>query len=67
MSDTSASNIPIKLLSEALSEPIINTYKAGGLGLALLLIGTLLTLGAFFSGQVSLGMRSSFWESSSFS
>jgi hypothetical protein len=55
MSNVSSSNIPIKLLSEALSEPIVNTYKAGGLGLALLLIGTLLTLVAFFFGPSLFG------------
>jgi hypothetical protein len=55
MSDTFSSNIPIKLLSEALSEPIVNTYKAGGLGLALLLIGALLTLIAFFFGPGLFG------------
>ena len=55
MNGTSSSNIPVKLLSEALSEPIVNTYKAGGLGLALLLIGTLLTLIAFFFGPSLFG------------
>jgi hypothetical protein len=66
MRDASPSNIPIRLLSEALSGPIVKTYKAGGLGLVLILIGTLLTLVAFFSDQAYSVTLFSLWGSSSF-
>lgn len=38
----------IKPLSDALSAPILSSYKAGGLGLAFLTLGALLMLIAFF-------------------
>lgn len=41
----------VKNLSEAISAPIIDSYKAGGLGLVFAFLGTLLLLIALFSGK----------------
>lgn len=54
MSDTS----PVKLLSEALSGPIIKAHQEGGLALVFILIGTILMLGAFFFGLSIFGIAS---------
>lgn len=39
----------VKRLSEAISAPIIDSYKAGGLGLVFAFLGTLLLIIALFS------------------
>ncbi len=58
MSDTSSTNLPVKLLSEAISSPIIKAHQEGGLALVFILIGTLLMLGAFFFGISIFGVAS---------
>ena len=41
-------NAPVKALSEALFDPVYKAYKLGGLGLAILVLGSILMLVAFF-------------------
>ena len=41
----------IKPLSDAIASPIMKAYKAGGFGLVLIFVGTLLLLATMFFGQ----------------
>ena len=41
----------VKRLSDALASPILKAYKAGGFGLVLVFVGTLLLLAAMFFGE----------------
>ena len=45
---------PFKPLSDAISAPIVDAYKAGGLGLTLVFVGTLLLLSTLlFGGSIT--------------